>query len=77
MAKLVVMKKAGEPGEVAVNPDRVTHVRPAGPFTDIWFGETRVAVEGTFAVVVARLSGDDLNIYQPLQGQPPNNRLPR
>ncbi|MEA3052377.1 MAG: hypothetical protein QOG72_1280 [Sphingomonadales bacterium] len=52
------MKKGGEPGEVAINPDRVTHVRAAsGPFTDIYFGETRVAVEGTFAQVVGRLNG--------------------
>lgn len=51
------MKKGGEPGEVAINPDRVTHVRTAsGPFTDIYFGEHRVAVEGTFAQVVARLT---------------------
>ena len=56
--KLIVMKKGGEPGEVAINPDRVTHVRTAsGPFTDIYFGEHRVAVEGTFAQVVARLTG--------------------
>ncbi|MFL6843436.1 MAG: hypothetical protein ACJ8ER_00980 [Allosphingosinicella sp.] len=56
--KLIVMKKGGEPGEVAINPDRVTHVRAAsGPFTDIYFGEHRVAVEGSFAQVVARLSG--------------------
>jgi hypothetical protein len=56
--KLVVMKKGGEPGEVAINPDRVTHVRAAsGPFTDIYFGEHRVAVEGSFSQVVARLSG--------------------
>lgn len=52
------MKKAGEPGDVAINPDRVTHVRTAsGPFTDVYFGEHRVAVEGTFAQVVARLAG--------------------
>ena len=52
------MKKGGEPGEVAINPDRVTHVRTAsGPFTDIYFGEHRVAVEGTFSQVVARLTG--------------------
>jgi hypothetical protein len=58
--KLIVMKKGGEPGEVAINPDRVTHVRAAsGPFTDIYFGEHRVAVEGTFAQVVARLTGQD------------------
>ena len=52
------MKKGGEPGDVAINPDRVTHVRAAsGPFTDIYFGEHRVAVEGSFAQVVARLTG--------------------
>lgn len=56
--KLIVMKKGGEPGEVAINPERVTHVRAAsGPFTDVYFGEHRVAVEGTFAQVVARLTG--------------------
>ena len=56
--KLIIMKKGGEPGNVAINPDRVTHVRTAsGPFTDIYFGEHRVAVEGTFAQVVARLNG--------------------
>lgn len=56
--KLIVMKKGGEPGNVAINPDKVTHVRAAsGPFTDIYFGETRVAVEGSFAQVVARLIG--------------------
>jgi hypothetical protein len=58
IVKLIVMKKGGEPGEVAINPDRVTHVRAAsGPFTDIYFGEHRVAVEGSFAQVVARLGG--------------------
>ena len=52
------MKKGGEPGDVAINPDLVTHVRTAsGPFTDIYFGEHRVAVEGTFSQVVARLGG--------------------
>ena len=56
--KLIIMKKGGEPGDVAINPERVTHVRTAsGPFTDIYFGENRVAVEGTFAQVVARLTG--------------------
>ena len=55
--KLVVMKKGGEPGEVAINPALVTHVRTAsGPFTDVYFGDTRVAVEGAFAQVVARLN---------------------
>lgn len=52
------MKKGGEPGNVAINPAMVTHVRAAsGPFTDIYFGEHRVAVEGSFAQVVARLTG--------------------
>jgi hypothetical protein len=56
--KLIVMKKGGEPGQVAINPDKVTHVRTAsGPFTDIYFGEHRVAVEGTFSQVVSRLTG--------------------
>lgn len=56
--KLIIMKKGGEPGDVAINADRVTHVRTAsGPFTDIYFGEHRVTVEGTFAQVVARLNG--------------------
>lgn len=56
--KLIIMKKGGEPGDVAINPDLVTHVRTAsGPFTDIYFGEHRVAVEGTFVQIVARLTG--------------------
>ena len=58
--KLVVLKKGGEPGEVAINPDMVTHVRSAaGPFTDIWFGEHRVSVEGSFRSVLAALAGDE------------------
>ena len=58
MAKLVIMKKGGEPGEIAINPDMVTHVRQApGQFTDIYFGEVRVAVEGTFRQVVEKLVG--------------------
>jgi hypothetical protein len=58
IVKLIVMKKGGEPGNIAINPDKVTHVRTAsGPFTDIYFGEHRVAVEGSFAQVVARLTG--------------------
>ena len=54
----VVMKRGGQPGNVAINPDRVTHIRSAsGPFTDIFFGDQHVSVEGTFEQVVARLSG--------------------
>jgi hypothetical protein len=75
MAKLVVMKKGGEPGEIAINRDMVTHVRTSsGPFTDVYFGETRVAVEGTFAQVVARLSDDPLPAAAP---QPAKNWLVR
>ncbi len=54
------MKKGGEAGSVAINPDRVTHVRAAsGSFTDIFFGDCRVAVEGSFAEVVARLASEE------------------
>lgn len=56
--KLIVMKKGGEPGEIAINPELVTYVRTAsGPFTDVYFGDHRVAVEGSFHQVVARLTG--------------------
>jgi hypothetical protein len=53
------MRKGGG-GRVAVNPDRVTHVRSAnGAFTDIFFDSQQVAVEGTFEEVVARLSASE------------------
>ena len=59
MAKLIVMRKGGG-GKVAINPDRVTHVRSAaGAFTDIFFDGQQVAVEGTFEEVVSRLSAPD------------------
>ena len=52
------MKRGGTPGKVAINTDLVTHVRSApGPFTDIHFGEHHVSVEGSFELVVAKLSG--------------------
>ena len=58
--KLVVFRKGGEPGEVAINPELVTHVRSAaGPFCDIWFGAHRVSVEGSFRSVMAALAGGD------------------
>jgi hypothetical protein len=58
LTKLVILKKGGEPGEIAINPDMVSHVRQTpGQFTDIYFGETRVAVEGTFRQVVEKLTG--------------------
>ena len=56
---LVVMKRGGQPGNIAINPDLVTYVRSAsGPFTDIHFGEHHVSVEGSFEQVVAKLSGE-------------------
>ena len=58
MIQLVIMKKGGESGEIAINPELVTYVRQTpGQFTDVYFGDHRVAVEGSFAQVVARLTG--------------------
>ena len=69
---LVIFRKGGEPGEVAVNPERVTHVRTAsGPVTDIWFGDTRVAVEGSFQQVIAKLNGVTTS-----EQAPPKNWFP-
>ena len=57
MARFVVFKRAGEIGKVAVNPSLVTEIRSTSPvFTDIHFGEHRVAVEGTLDQVIERLS---------------------
>lgn len=59
--QLILMKRGGQPGYIAINPERVTYVcSPSGPFTDIHFGEHKVAVEGSFNEVVAKLSGDAL-----------------
>ena len=56
--RLVILKRGGEPGDVAINPERVTHIRAAsGPFTDIFFGEHHIAVQGSFMDVVNRLAG--------------------
>jgi hypothetical protein len=69
VARLIVMRKGGG-GKVAINPDRVTHVRSAaGAFTDIFFDGQQVAVEGTFEEVVARLSAPER--------RPPGNREQR
>jgi len=58
--KLVVLKRGGQSGQVAINLDKVTHVSSSpGAFTDVHFGDHRVAVEGTFQQVVARFSGDN------------------
>jgi hypothetical protein len=57
-----VFRRGGEPGTVAINPDQVTEVRSSpGPYTDIHFGDHRIAVEGTFDQVVARLSSGNTN----------------
>ena len=57
MTRFVTLKRAGEPGKVAVNPDMVTEVRSSsGQFIDIHFGDHRVAVEGTLQQVVAALT---------------------
>ncbi len=54
----VVMKRGGQPGNIAINTECVTYVRSAaGPFTDIHFGEHHVSVEGSFELVVAKLTG--------------------
>jgi hypothetical protein len=57
--KLIVMKRGGQPGYYAVNPELVTYVRSSsGPFTDIHFGEHQVSVEGSFQQVMAKLTGE-------------------
>jgi hypothetical protein len=63
--RLVIMKKAGEPGKVAINPDRVTHLRSGpGNFVDLFFGDVKVAVEGTFEDVCNRLCGEQVATRQ-------------
>jgi hypothetical protein len=58
---MVVFRKAGEPGKVAINPALVTHLRSCpGNFVDLYFGEVKVAVEGAFEDVVNRLSGTEV-----------------
>jgi hypothetical protein len=58
MANFVIFRRGGEPGKIAINPELVTEVRSSsGPYTDIHFGAHRIAVEGTFDQVHARLSG--------------------
>ena len=65
---LIVMKRGGQPGNIAINPELVTYVRSSsGPFTDIHFGEHHVSVEGSFEYVVARLTGE----VKPGAAQPP------
>ncbi len=59
--RLVVIKKAGEPGKVAINPAQVTHLRSGpGNFVDVFFGDVKVAVEGTFEEVANKLCGEQV-----------------
>jgi hypothetical protein len=61
-----MMKRGGQPGHIAINADRVTYVcSSSGPFTDVHFGEHKVAVEGTLEQVVAKLTGDTGALNQP------------
>lgn len=54
----VQMKRGGQPGNIAINPELVTYVcSSSGPFTDIHFGEHKVAVEGSLEYVLATLTG--------------------
>lgn len=63
---LVIMKRGGQPGNIAINTDLVTYVRSSsGPFTDIHFGEHHVSVEGSFEHVVGKLSGNPMAGAQP------------
>jgi hypothetical protein len=72
--KLVIMKRGGGGGEVAVNVDRVTYVAATpGPFTDIYFGDLHVTVEGTFQFVCARLSLEGATAAPASDGDPPRN----
>jgi hypothetical protein len=67
------MKRGGQRGEVAVNVDRITYVAATpGPFTDIYFGDFHVTVEGTFHQVCARLSCE-----APVAGSAPEGGVPR
>jgi hypothetical protein len=73
--KLVILKRGGQSGEVAINVDRVTHISSApGAFTDVHFGDHRVAVEGSFHQVTARLSG---SLESASDKSPARNWLPR
>ena len=59
--RYVVLTKAGEPGKIAINPALVTHLRQnPGNFVDLFFGETKVAVAGSFEDVVNKLCNDEV-----------------
>ena len=60
MARFITFKRGGQGGKVGINPELVTDVRSSiGAFTDIFFGEHHITVEGSYEQVVAQLSGAD------------------
>jgi hypothetical protein len=72
--KLVIMKRGGQRGDVAVNVDRITYVASTpGPYTDIYFGDFHVTVDGTFHQVCARLSGEAAGAASAPEGSPARN----
>lgn len=72
--KLVMMKRGGQRGDVAVNVDRITYVASTpGPYTDIYFGDFHVTVDGTFHQVCARLSGEAATAAPAPEGGPARN----
>ena len=57
--RLVILKRGGQRGDVAVNVDRITYVASTpGPYTDIYFGDFHVTVDGTFHQICTRLSAE-------------------
>ncbi|HEY1606334.1 MAG TPA: hypothetical protein VGF77_12140 [Allosphingosinicella sp.] len=72
--KLVMMKRGGQRGDLAVNVDRITYVAATpGPYTDIYFGDIHVTVEGSFQQVCARLSGGGTAAPSGPDGSQPRN----
>lgn len=72
--KLVIMKRGGQRGDVAVNVDRITYVAATpGPYTDIYFGDFHVTVEGSFQQVCARLSSEAAVVAPAADGNAPRN----
>jgi hypothetical protein len=72
------MKRGGQRGDVAVNVDRITYVASTpGPYTDIYFGDFHVTVDGTFHQVCARLSGEAPPISAPAAAPGGDGSMPR
>jgi hypothetical protein len=54
--EFVTLKRGGSGGAVAVNALHVTDLRPAGSYTDIYFGEHFLTVEAAFPDVVRKFN---------------------